>query len=231
MALGLLGKKIGMSQIFDEKGAVVPVTLILAGPCPVLMKRETGRDGYEAIQVGFDEIAERKATKPELGNFKKAGSAPQRFVREFRGEDTSGLQVGQTLRVDLFEMDDLVDIIATSKGRGFAGPYKRHKMRPGPKTHGSMYHNRAGSNAGSSEPAHTFKGRRGAGQMGSARVTVKNLAVVRADIDRNLLLVRGSVPGPAGGYVLVRKTNKKLRRPQVVVQTKINPMKASKKKG
>jgi large subunit ribosomal protein L3 len=205
MAIGLLGKKIGMGQIFDEKGTLIPVTLIQAGPCPVIEKRLKTRDGYEAIQLGFEEKPERLVNKPDLGRFKKAGVSAQRFVREFRGDDTLSFEVGQTLSVDLFNAGDRIDIVGTSKGRGFASGRKRHGLKPGPEGHGSMYHNRPGSNGGSSFPARTFPGRKLAGHMGNARVTVKNLTVVKTDAERNLLFVKGSIPGANTGYVMIRK--------------------------
>ncbi len=207
MAIGLLGKKIGMGQVFDDKGTLIPVTLIQAGPCPVIEKRVKDRDGYAAIQLGFDDRPERLATKPALGQFKKAGVSPKRFIREFRGEDTQTYEVGQTLNVEVFKAGDHVDVTGTSKGRGFASGRKRHKLKPGPESHGSMYHNRPGSNGGSSAPSRTFPGRKLAGHMGDTRVTIKNLVIVKTDAERNLLMVRGSIPGTNTGYVMIRKTS------------------------
>lgn len=209
MAIGLLGRKIGMGQVFDEKGTLIPVTLIEAGPCPVIEKRVKDRDGYAAIQLGFGERPERLANKPDLGRFAKAGAKPQRFVREFRGEDTQTYEVGQTVSVGLFNAGDKVDIVGTSKGRGFASGRKRHGLKPGPESHGSMYHNRPGSNGGSSAPARTFPGRKLAGHMGDSRVTVKNLVIVKTDAERNIIMVRGSVPGANTGYLMIRKVGGK----------------------
>lgn len=208
MALGILGKKIGMTQLFDEKGSVIPVTLIQAGPCPVIQKRTEDNDGYAAVQIGFDPRPERVVSKPELGHFKKAGVEPVRFVREMRGEETSDLEVGQTLSVEIFEAGETVDIIGTSKGRGFTSVRKRHGSRPGPKSHGSMYHNRPGSMGGSSDPSRTYLGKPSAGQDGMLRITAKNLTIVKTDAARNLIIVKGSIPGANGGYVIIRKGKK-----------------------
>jgi large subunit ribosomal protein L3 len=205
MALGLLGKKIGMTQIFDEKGAIIPVTLIEAGPCPVIQKRTVESDGYNAVQIGFDSKPERSSTKPELGHFAKSGSPVMRFVRELRGDETSGLEVGSKLSLEIFEEGETVDVIGTSKGRGFTSVRKRHGSKPGPKSHGSMYHNRPGSMGGSSDPSRTFPGKPSAGHDGDLRITMKNIKIVKKDADRNLIIVRGSIPGANGNYVLIRK--------------------------
>lgn len=209
MPLGLLGKKIGMTQLFDEKGAIIPVTLVEAGPCAVIQKRTSESDGYNAVQIGFDAKPERNVNKADAGHFKKAGVAPVRFVREIRGEETSSYEVGQTISVTIFEAGERVDVIGTTKGRGFTSVRKRHGSKPGPKSHGSMYHNRPGSNGGSSEPARTFPGKPLAGHDGTLRVTAKNLMIVRADADKNILIIRGSIPGANGGYVIIRKGGSK----------------------
>lgn len=206
MPLGLLGKKLGMTQIFDDSGTLVPVTVILVGPNFVVQKRVKDVDGYEAVQLAFDERPARNVSLPEAGHFKKASVPACRFVREFRGADTQKLDVGQKLGVgDVFADGDKVDIIGTSKGRGFTSVRKRHHSKPGPKSHGSMYHNRPGSNSASSFPSRTFKGKPTPGHHGDARVTVQNLKVVRRDPEKNILFVRGSVPGANNGYVMVRK--------------------------
>lgn len=197
-----------MTQLFDEKGAIIPVTLIQAGPCPVIQKRTADIEGYSAVQIGFDNKPERVANKPEIGHAKKAGAAPQRVLRELRGEEASSLEVGQTLTVEIFEEGEVVDVIGTSKGRGNASVRKRHGSKPGPKTHGSMYHNRPGSMGGSSEPARTFPGKPSAGHYGDARITAKNLTIVKKDTERNIIIVRGSIPGANGGYVIIRKGKK-----------------------
>lgn len=205
MPLGLLGKKLGMTQVFDESGAVIPVTVIEAGPCAVVAKRSEEANGYTAVQLGFDAKPARLVNKPDTGHFKAAGVEPVRIVREFRGDETATLEIGQAVNVEIFAAGDRVDVCGTSKGRGFTGVHKRHGSRPGPKSHGSMYHNRPGSNGGSSEPARTFKGKPLAGHHGHSRVTTKNLKVVKTDPARNLILIKGSVPGANGGYVIIRK--------------------------
>jgi large subunit ribosomal protein L3 len=197
-----------MTQLFDEKGAIIPVTLIEAGPCPVIQKRTAEANGYDAVQIGFDPKPERRVNKPDAGNFAKAGVEPVRFVREIRGEETSALEVGQKLSVEIFEEGETVDVIGTSKGRGFASVRKRHGSKPGPKSHGSMYHNRPGSMGGSSEPARTFPGKPSAGHYGVERITIKNIKIVKTDAARNLIIVRGSIPGANGGYVIIRKGKK-----------------------
>ncbi|CAN5376958.1 50S ribosomal protein L3 [soil metagenome] len=205
MAIGLLGKKIGMTQLFDEKGAIIPVTVIQAGPCPVIQKRTQDMDGYDAVQLGFDTKHERTVIKPEAGHFKASGVTATHFVREIRGAETTGYEVGQLLSVEIFKEGENVDIIGTTKGRGFTAVRKRHGSKPGPKTHGSMYKNRPGSMGGSSEPARTFPGKPSAGHDGMLRVTAKNLKIVKTDSAKNLILVRGSIPGANGGYVMIRK--------------------------
>lgn len=205
MPIGLLGKKVGMTQIFDEKGTLVPVTIVEAGPCKVVQKRNVETDGYEAVQVGFDERPARTTTKPLAGHFKKAGVEPCYFVREFRGDEGKDLEVGQALTVALFQAGERVDVIGTSKGRGFTSARKRHHMKPGRASHGSMYFNRPGSQGGSSEPARTFPGTRASGHHGNARITAQGVLIVRCDAEKNLLFVRGSVPGANDGYVMIRK--------------------------
>lgn len=207
MTLGLLGKKLGMTQIFDESGALIPVTLILAGPNYVVQKREIERDGYEAVQLGFDERPERTTNKPTLGASKKAGVPPCYIKREFRGP-APDLQVGQKVGVDLFEDGEIVDVIGTSKGRGFQGTIRRFHTARGPESHGSMYHRRPGSGGASSYPSRTWKGKKMPGHMGAGRITVKNLVIVKRDAEKNILFVRGSVPGATNGYVMVRKRQK-----------------------
>lgn len=209
MPIGILGKKLGMSQVFDESGSLIPVTLIQAGPCPVLATRNVEKDGYSAVQLGFEEKPERLVNKPDLGRFKKAGAKPQRIVREFRVDDPQQYEVGKDVSVGIFAAGERVDVTGTSKGRGFIGPKKRHHATPGPETHGSMYHNRPGSNGGSSQPARTFPGKTMAGHMGDEKVTVKNLKIVKTDADKNLIYVLGSIPGTNSGYVTIRKRSEK----------------------
>lgn len=200
---GILGKKIGMTQIFDEAGEVVPVTVIEAGPCYVTQIKTEATDGYNAIQIGFEQIPERKLKKPQRGHLR--GLPPLRYLREICTDDVDEYQVGQQIDVSIFEVGQQVDVTGTSKGRGFAGVVKRHGFRGGPKTHGQSDRHRApGSIGATSTPGRVFKGLRMAGRMGGERVTVQNLKVVRVDPDRNLLLVKGSVPGRRGGLVLIR---------------------------
>lgn len=205
MPLGILGKKLGMSQMFDERGTLIPVTIIAAGPCPILQTKSPERDGYTAVQLGFDPKPEKSSNKPEMGHAKAAESGPMRYVREFRVDDTDGLTVGEKLDASIFEVGEKVDVIGKSLGRGFAGTIKRYNTSRGPESHGSMYHRRPGSMGASAYPSHTFKGKHLPGHMGDARVTIKNLIVVMADPENNLIAVRGSVPGHKNGYVMIRK--------------------------
>lgn len=204
---GILGTKLGMTQVFNESGQVFPVTVIEAGPCVVLQKKTVENDGYEAIQIGFGEQKEQRVNKPSLGHFKKAGSTPKRFVREVRGVNLADYELGQEIKVDIFEAGELIDVVGTSKGKGFQGSIKRHGYSKGPMAHGSRYHRGSGS-LGSVEPARVFKGRPLPGHMGSERITVQNLEIVRVDLDRNLLLVKGAVPGPKKGQLIIKKAIK-----------------------
>ena len=204
---GLLGKKIGMTSIFDEAGHVIPCTVIEAGPCYVTQIKTRDRDGYEAVQLGFDMNRERLANKPEKGHFAKANVKPIRIVREFRGNGVSDVQPGQEIKVDtVFVKGDVVSVIGTSKGRGFQGVVKRHHFGGGFRTHGQSDRERApGSIGSSSHPSRVFKGMRMAGRMGGEQVTVRNLKVVGIIPDSNILLVKGSIPGAINGYVEIRK--------------------------
>ncbi|MFZ5651320.1 MAG: 50S ribosomal protein L3 [Bacillota bacterium] len=207
MKKAILGKKVGMTQIFTGEGLAVPVTVIETGPCFVVQKRTLERDGYGAIQVGFGEKREKLFSKPVKGHFNKAGVRPLRFLREFRVEDWDSYQVGQEIKADLFSTGEKVDVVGTSKGRGFAGGIKRHGFHRGPMAHGSKYHRRPGS-LGAKGPARVYKGRRLPGHYGAARVTVQNLEVVKVDADRNLLALKGAVPGPRGGLVIIKDSVK-----------------------
>lgn len=201
--IGILGKKIGMTQIFDEQGNAIPVTLIQAGPCQVVQVRTPERDGYEAVQLGFEEIRKvKKVNKPMMGHFKKAGVPPYRVLREFR---MSGLEVGQTVTVEQFQKGDVVHISGISKGKGFQGMIKRHGAGGGPASHGSKFHRAPGSIGSSAFPSRVWKGHPMPGRMGGVRVTVKNLKVVDVRPEMNLLLVKGAVPGPRGAYLEIRK--------------------------
>lgn len=203
----ILGRKLGMTQVFDDQGRAVPVTVIQAGPCMVVRRKRQDADGYEAIQMGFEPVKESKLTKPVRGQFAKAKVGPFRVLREFRVAEGEEFTVGQEIKADLFGAGDRVDVVATSKGKGFAGGIRRHGFQRGPMAHGSKYHRRPGS-LGAKGPARTFKGRKLPGHLGAARVTVQNLKVVSADAERNLLLLEGSVPGPAKGLVVVKSPAK-----------------------
>ena len=206
---GLIGKKVGMTQIFDESGAVQPVTLIEAGPCYVTQIRLEKNDGYSAIQLGFGETKPGRLTGGQLGHLKRSESPPLRYLREFRVSDTGSLKHGDRLTVEVFAIGDRVDVVGTSKGRGFQGGVKRYGFRGGPKTHGQSDRQRApGSHGATSTPGRVFKGSRGPGHMGNERVTSQNLRVEFVDLERNLLGVKGSVPGPRGGLVIVKEARK-----------------------
>ena len=208
MTKAIIGKKVGMTQIFTPEGKLVPVTVIEAGPCPVVQKKTVENDGYEAVQLGFDAKKEKKVNKPEKGHFAKAGAAVTRVLREFRLDDTSSLNLGDLVKADIFAEGEKVDISGTSKGHGYAGTVKRFGTHRGPMAHGSKYHRGVGSLGACSTPSKVMKGKKLPGHMGVERVTVLNLDVVRVDSERNLLLVKGAVPGPKGGYVTVRNTVK-----------------------
>ena len=207
MAPGILGKKIGMTQFFDDEGRVVPVTVLQAGPCVVVQRKNVDRDGYEAIQVGLvDFMREKLVKKPQRGHFDKAGVAPMRFLREFRLEDgDEAFQPGDRILAEHFKPSEKVSITGTSKGKGFQGVVKRHGFRGGRKTHGSMFHRAPGSIGQSAWPSRVFKGVRLPGRMGGNRVTVSGLEIVEVHPDDNVILVRGAVPGPNGGYVSIRR--------------------------
>ncbi len=207
MAPGILGKKIGMTQFFDDEGRVVPVTVLQAGPCVVVQRKNVDRDGYEAIQVGLvDFMREKLVKKPQRGHFAKAGVAPMRFLREFRLEDgAEGFEPGDRILAEHFKPQEKVSITGTSKGKGFQGVVKRHGFRGGRKTHGSMFHRAPGSIGQSAWPSRVFKGVRLPGRMGGDRVTVSGLEIVEVHPDDNVILVRGAVPGPNGGYVSIRR--------------------------
>lgn len=208
MTKGILGKKIGMTQVFAENGVAVPVTVIQAGPCVVLQKKDAETDGYTAVQLGFDDKKEHRANKPELGHAKKANTAPKRFIKEVRGIGSDEAEVGQEVKVDIFEAGEFVDVSGVSKGKGFQGSIKRHGQARGPMTHGSRYHRGPGS-LGPVDPARVFKGRPLPGRMGGEKVTIQHLEIVKVDVDRNLLLVKGSIPGANNSFVTVETSIKK----------------------
>lgn len=204
----LIGKKVGMTQIFDEKGRVIPVTVIEAGPCVVAQVKSVETDGYNAIQLGFGDVKESKLNKPEKGHFAKANIAPKKHLREFRLDSVEGITVGTELTVTEFAEGDRLDIQGTTKGKGFQGVIKRHGQHRGPMGHGSMYHRRPGSMGSTSTPGRVFKGKRLPGHMGANTITIQNLEVVAVDLDKNVILVRGSVPGVNGAILKIRQSVK-----------------------
>ena len=208
MNKGLIGKKLGMTQIFDEQGKVIPVTVIEAGPCVVAQVKTVESDGYNAIQLGFVDVKESKVNKPEKGHFTKSKLPLKKHLREFRLDSVENINVGDELKADTFTAGDQLDIQGTSKGKGFQGVIKRHGQSRGPMGHGSMYHRRPGSMGPTSTPGRVFKGKKLPGHMGSQTITIQNLEVVRVDLDKNVILVKGSVPG-AKGAILKLKTSVK----------------------
>ena len=208
MKKAILGKKIGMTQIFVADGRLVPVTVVEAGPCKVTQVKTAQTDGYEAVQVGFDELSEQRAkkllNKPELGHFTKAGVAPARYLREFRFEDISSYKVGDEIKCDVFAEGDKVDAIGISKGHGYTGTIQRWNMHTAPMAHGSKYHRGVGSLSANSDPSRVFKNKKMAGQYGGERVTIQNLEIVKVDAERNLIMIKGAIPGANGSLVMVR---------------------------
>ena len=210
MQKGLIGKKIGMTQLFDEKGNVVPVTVVEAGPCPVVMKKTVENDGYEAVQIGFGDIKAQKVTKPMKGHFDKAGTAAKKNLREFKFEDINALNVGDILKADIFAAGDVVDVVGTSKGKGTAGSIKRWNFGRLKESHGTgPVARHAGSLGACSDPSRVYKGKKLAGHLGHERVTVQNLAIVKVDAENNLIAIKGAIPGPKGGIVLIKDSVKK----------------------
>ena len=207
MKKAILARKVGMTQIFDEAGRAIPVTVMEAGPCTVIRKKTVKKDGYQALRVGFYEVRERKVNKPQKGQFAGADLSPLRYIRELRFDPSEAYDVGQQIKADIFEAGEYVDVSGISKGKGFAGSIKRHNQSRGPMTHGSRYHRGPGS-LGSVDGARVFKGRKLPGRMGGEKVTVQKLEVVRVDGDKNLLLVKGAVPGQRGGLLMVKNSVK-----------------------
>lgn len=208
MKKAILTTKVGMTQIFNEDGVLTPVTVLQAGPCVVTQVKTVDNDGYSAVQVGFGDIREKLVNKPMKGHFAKAGVAPKRFVREFKLEDAESYTVGQEIKADVFAAGDKIDATAKSKGKGFQGAIKRHGQSRGPMTHGSKYHRHAGSNGSATTPGRVFKGKKMAGHMGTVRITVQNLEVVRVDAEQNLILVKGAVPGPKKSLVMIKESTR-----------------------
>ena len=208
MKKAILATKVGMTQIFNEDGVLTPVTVLQAGPCVVTQVKTAQNDGYSAVQVGFGDIREKLVNKPQKGHFAKAGVDAKRYVREFRLDDAESYTVGQEIKADVFAAGDKIDATAKSKGKGFQGAIKRHGQSRGPMAHGSKYHRHAGSNGSATTPGRVFKGKHMPGHMGTVRVTVQNLEVVRVDAEQNLLLVKGAVPGPKKSLVMIKASTK-----------------------
>jgi large subunit ribosomal protein L3 len=208
MGKGILGRKLGMTQVFDDQGRQVPVTVVAAGPCAVVQRRTPERDGYAAVQLAFGDVKASRLNKPELGHFRRAGVTPRRLVREIRWDGADAPEVGQEVTVGIFSAGERVDVTGRSKGKGFAGVVKRHHAGRGPMSHGSKYHRRVGSLNAATRPSRVFKGRQMPGHMGSVRVTVQGLELVRVDPERHLLLVKGAVPGVRGAWLTIRASKK-----------------------
>ena len=224
----IIGKKVGMTQIFDENGHVIPVTVIEAGPCVVTQKKTAEKDGYNAVQLGYEDIPERKLNKPEMGHLNKAGVSPKKHLREFDLDNAAELNVGDIVKADTFKAGDFVDVTGISKGKGYAGVVKRWNAGRTPTTHGGgPVHRHAGSMGSSTDPSRIFKGKIGAGHMGVEQVTVQNLDIVKVDPELNMIAVRGAIPGPKGGLVTIKTTVKTHRVKNVESGISNNPQKAS----
>jgi large subunit ribosomal protein L3 len=230
MIRGILGKKLGMTQIFDKDGNIIPVTVVEAGPCPILEIK----DNPLKIKIGFENVKESRVNKPKMGLFNKAKVAPTRLMREFESSDNKEYQVGQEIKVDLFKPGDFIDVSGVSKGKGFQGGMKRWHWAGGPEGHGSMHHRRVGSIGASADPSRTYRGTHMPGQMGNKRVTVQGLRVMQVDLENNVLLIQGAVPGAKNAYLEIKISRKKayksLEEKQAIVLHKRNPMKQSKSK-
>ena len=228
MKKAIIGKKVGMTQIFDESGKVIPVTVVEAGPCVVTQKKTVETDGYTAVQLGFGDIKEHKLSKPEAGHLKKAGVAPKKYLKEFKLENAADMNVGDEVKADTFAAGDKIDVTGITKGHGYQGVIKRWGAQRTPMSHGGgPVHRHAGSMGSTTDPSRIFKGKIGAGQMGCDQVTIQNLDVVKVDPELNLIAVRGAVPGPKGGLVLIKTTVKVHRVKNVESGISNNPQKAS----
>ena len=228
MQKAIIGKKVGMTQIFDEAGHVIPVTVIEAGPCVVAQKKTIENDGYVSVQLAFGDVAEKKLSKPELGHLKKAGVSAKKHLKEFKLDNAADLEVGAEIKADAFAAGDHVDVTGTSKGHGYQGVIKRWNAQRTPTSHGGgPVHRHAGSMGSSSDPSRIFKGKIGAGQMGCDQVTIQNLDIVKVDPELNLIAVRGAIPGPKGGLVLIKSTVKTHRIKHADAGISNNPQKAS----
>lgn len=233
MDKAIIGKKVGMTQIFDDNGRVVPVTVIEAGPCVVVQKKSEDKDGYNAVQIGFEDTKEKKLSKPEVGHLKKAanpakGTPLKKYLKEFQLNNAANMNVGDELKADVFAEGDKVDITGISKGKGYAGVIKRHNAQRTPTTHGGgPVHRHAGSMGSNTDPSRIFKGKIGAGHLGAEQVTVQNLDIVKVDPELNLIAVKGAVPGPKGSIVYIKSTVKNNRVKNTVVTVSTNPQKQS----
>jgi len=209
----IIGKKVGMTQLFDEEGLCIPVTVVKAGPCTVVQKKTEENDGYSSLKLGFEDITEKRSNKPSRGEFLKFKISPRKYLKEFRTQDISKYENGQEIKVtDMFEAGNCIDVTGITKGKGFQGVIKRHNVARGKETHGSMYHRRPGSMGAGTSPGRVYKGKKLPGHMGTVKVTVQNLDIVKIDSERNLLLIKGSVPGPKGGLLIIKETVKAGRR-------------------
>ena len=228
MQKAIIGKKVGMTQIFDETGKVIPVTVVEAGPCVVTQKKTVETDGYASVQLGFEDVKEHKLTKPEAGHFKKAGVDAKRHLKEFRLEKAAEMNVGDVVKADVFASGDMIDVTGISKGHGYQGVIKRHGAHRTDMTHGGgPVHRHAGSMGASSHQSRIFPGKIGAGQMGNEQVTIENLEIVKVDAELNMIAIRGAIPGPKGGLVFIRNTVKTHKVKQAGADISKNPQKAS----
>ncbi|HIQ67135.1 MAG TPA: 50S ribosomal protein L3 [Candidatus Faecousia excrementigallinarum] len=228
MQKAIIGKKVGMTQIFDENGKVIPVTVVEAGPCVVTQKKTVETDGYEAVQLGFEDIKESKLSKPEAGHLKKAGVAAKKHLKEFKLEGAAGMNVGDEVKADTFAAGDMIDVTGITKGHGYQGVIKRHGAHRIDMTHGGgPVHRHAGSMGASSHQSRIFPGKIGAGQMGNEQVTIENLEVVKVDAELNMIVIKGAIPGPKGGLVYIRNTVKNNKIKQADTGISKNPQKAS----
>ena len=228
MLKAIIGKKVGMAQIFDETGKVIPVTVIEAGPCTVVQKKTAEKDGYSAVQLGFEDIAEKKLTKPENGHFKKAGVSAKKYLKEFQLDGSESMNVGDTVLADTFAAGDHIDVVGISKGKGYAGVVKRWNAHSQQHTHGvGPVHRSVGSMGANTDPSRVLPGKKMAGHLGAEQVTVQNLIVVKVDPEVNLIAVRGAIPGPKGGVVYLKSTTKIIREKNTEVRKSSNPQKAS----
>ena len=228
MKKAIIGKKVGMTQIFDESGKVIPVTVVEAGPCVVTQKKTAETDGYVAVQLGFEDVKESKLTKPEAGHLKKAGVEAKKYLKEFKLENAAEMNIGDVVKADVFAAGDMIDVTGISKGHGYQGVIKRHGAHRTDMTHGGgPVHRHAGSMGASSHQSRIFPGKIGAGQMGNEQVTIENLEVVKVDAELNMIVIRGAIPGPKGGLVYLRNTVKNNKVKQAGADISKNPQKAS----